>query len=338
MESLKNRLRGWAARHHAQILTYHGVLPADPLVQMSQHMSAASFAWQMAELAANFRCVPLSTLVADLRKGAIPPYTVSITFDDGYANNLSVALPILKKYKLPATVFLTAGYIGQDRLLWPERLGAMFAATRERSLTFNGQTLDLGTSHARSASYAAITRAFKGRSAEQIEHAMQAIARSADVPEEAIVSTRLYRDMRFMTWDDVRQLLRSGLIEIGSHTLSHRRLTTLSPDQARTEIRDSKQRIERELGEAGPVRWFAYPFGLRGGDFTDVHRQTAIEAGYEAILAASGGALTSQSDPHELPRVYMGSDMDRAAFRYHVHGGAALGDKPVSEWWGSAFR
>lgn len=336
--SLKNRIRGWAARHYAQILTYHSILPAEPPVPMSQHMSAATFEWQMAELAKSFRCVPLSTLLAELRKGEIPPYTISITFDDGYANNLTVALPILKKYKLPATVFLTAGYIGQDRLLWPERLGARLAATSERTLAFEGQTLDLGTSQSRSASYAAITRAFKGRSAEQIENAMQTIAKSTDVPDEAIINTQLYRDMRFMTWDEVRQLVHSGLIDIGSHTLTHRRLTTLTPDEARIEIQESRKRIESQLGAGRPVRWFAYPFGLRGGDFTDVHRQFAIEAGYEAMLAASGGALNSQSDPHELPRVYMGSDMDHAAFSYHVHGGAALGDKPVSQWFESAFK
>lgn len=336
MDMLKRRLRGWAARHHAQILTYHSVLPAEPPVRMSQHMSVATFAWQMAELAANFRCVSLSTLIEELRKGEIPPYTVCITFDDGFANNLSVALPILSKHRVPATVFLAAGYIGQDRLLWPERLGITFAVTRATTLTFDTERLDLGTAQARAASYAAITRMFKGRTAEEIERAMHTIAQLTDVPEEAIRGTRLYNDMRFMTWDAVRELARSGLIEIGSHTLTHRRLTMLAPEEARKEIQESKRRIERELGTN--VRWFAYPFGLRGGDFNDMHRQFAVAAGYDAIFAASGGALTAGADRQELPRVYIGSDMDRAAFRYHVYGGAALGDNPISAWLRSAFQ
>jgi peptidoglycan/xylan/chitin deacetylase (PgdA/CDA1 family) len=336
MDTLKRRLRGWAARHHAQVLTYHSVLPVDPPVRMSQHMSAATFAWQMAELAANFRCVSLSTLIAELRNGEIAPYTVSVTFDDGYANNLSVALPVLAKHRIPATVFLTAGYVGQDWLLWPERLGIILAATRATTLTFDTERLDLGTAQARAASYVALTRAFKGRTAEEIEAAMGAIAKLADVPEEAVRGARLYGDMRFMTWGEMRELVRSDLIEIGSHTLTHRRLTTLAPEEARKEIQESKRRIERELGTN--VRWFAYPFGGRGGDFNDMHRQYAVAAGYDAVFAASGGALTAGADRHELPRVYIGSDMDQAAFRYHVHGGAALGDHPISEWLHSVFR
>jgi len=112
-------------RREALIITYHGILPGKSDVYTDRNcVDAAMFDRQMAFMSRHYNVVPLPDIVEWLSSARkLPRYTAAITFDDGFRNNFTVALPVLKKYRLPATVFLATGFVySMDRVLWTVRV------------------------------------------------------------------------------------------------------------------------------------------------------------------------------------------------------------------------
>jgi peptidoglycan/xylan/chitin deacetylase (PgdA/CDA1 family) len=321
LSSIKRRIRNHLARRKAVILTYHGVLNSPLPFPLSQHVGVERFEWQMRYLAEHCLCVSLSRLLKEIRHGRIEPHSVAVTFDDGFRNNYTTALPILRRYGVPATIFLPAGYIGTDRLLWPEALACSLAASKGETLSLDGATLSLRTPADKVSVYQAITRHLKGYRADQVENFINDLRATLGLTPAESGCAAMQTQFEFLSWDEVRAMQRSGLIEIGSHSVHHRRLAHLSPDEARDEITESKRMLERELGEAP---YFAYPYGGRPQDFSDIHREMAIAAGYRAIITAMHGTVHAGSDPYELPRVYITCDTSDADFDYLIQGGAAF--------------
>jgi len=126
------------------------------------------------------------------------------------------------------------------------------------------------------------------------------------VPAVAYVTTALVGERldahpeRYATWDELRRVAASGLVEIGSHASTHRSLGRMDPREAREEVRRSREELEDHLGCA--VTSFAYPFGTRG-DFTPVTERVLAEAGYELAFNSMHGPIRPGMDPISLPRV-----------------------------------
>lgn len=321
LASMKRRLRSHLARHEAVILNYHGVLGARLPFSLSPHVGVEDFERQMRYLAEHCRCVPLSRLLEEIHHGRIAPHSVAVTFDDGFRNNYTNALPILRRYGVPATIFLPAGYIGTDRLLWPEALACYLAASDQETLALDGHALSLRTSTDKASAYRAITRRLKGYRADQVEDFINGLRATLGLTLAEPGPAAMRTQFEFLSWEEAHAMQRSGLIEIGSHSVHHRRLAQLSPDAARYEITESKRMLERELGEAP---YFAYPYGGRPLDFGDTHRDMAVAAGYRAIITAMHGTVQTGSDPYELPRVSITCDTTDADFDYLIQGGAAF--------------
>jgi hypothetical protein len=87
------------------------------------------------------------------------------------------------------------------------------------------------------------------------------------------------------------------------------------------EIVESRHQLEQRVGK---VSWFAYPYGGREDDFTDEHRNMAIQAGYEAIATCAAGTVNSETDLYELPRLSIGANISDEAFDYLLQGGTAF--------------
>lgn len=123
LDALKHRIRRFAGRKQALVLTYHSIQKSPLPFSVWHHLAEEHFEAQIAYLAANFRCVSLSALLAQLATGRIEPYSVAITFDDGFRDNASTAFPILLRHQVPATIFLTTEFVGNTQLLcrtiWP---------------------------------------------------------------------------------------------------------------------------------------------------------------------------------------------------------------------------
>ncbi len=280
-------------RQPLTILIFHRVLrETDPL--RPGEPAATSFARFMGFLARHFAVLPLREAVAQLQQGRLPKRACCITFDDGYADNLTVALPILETYSLPATVFVTTGYLDGGRMFNDTVIDAV-ARTREKTLDLQGIGLGdhvLSSVDERRAAVGAILETLKYRSPEQ---------READVTRlvELAKCGPLPNDI-MLTREQVAELARRG-VEIGGHTVSHPILTSVTDDRARDEMAVGKERLEAITGT--PVLTFAYPNGRPQRDYAACHVTMARELGFElAVSTAHGVGSPGGCDIFQLPR------------------------------------
>lgn len=283
------------------VLIYHRVLPApDPM--LPSEPDAATFAQQMDLLAQNFVVLPLREGVARLRQGQLPARAVCITFDDGYANNFTVALPILRERALPATVFVAPAYLDGGCMFNDMIFEACRAAPEELDLAdFGMGQLSLAGAPERIRAAQQIVDQWKYLPRqERQQRAEQLAERVGAAPHTGLM----------MTEQQVARMPHEG-IEIGAHTMTHPILARTQPDEARDEIVRSRRRLEDIIG--APVFSFAYPNGKPGRDYAREHVNIVREAGFELAVSTSWGTATAQSDPFQIPRI---APWDRHPLRY----------------------
>jgi len=273
------------------ILIYHRVHPRpDPM--FPGEVDAERFGWQMALLRRYCHPLPLATGVESLRQGSLPSRAVAVTFDDGYADNATVALPILQKHGISATFFIAAGFLNGGRMWNDSVIEAVRLAPGD---TLNTGPIGLGRlslagSGQRGAAASAILSAIKHRPPEQ---------RTALVSELCASVGAALPDDLMMTSDQVRALSAAGM-EIGAHTMTHPILRTLSAAAARHEIEQSRTVLEAIIG--GRVRAFAYPNGRPGDDYTERDRALVQSLGFAYAPSTRWGVASLQSDVFQLPR------------------------------------
>lgn len=273
------------------ILNYHRILEkADSLLDSDPDID--TFRWQMELLAKCFNVMPLHDALLALDAQRVPPNAVCITFDDGYRSTHDLALPVLKEFKLPATVFVTSGYVGQGSM-WNDRI---LEAVRH----FSGDHLDLRELGL--GLHMTKTRKDKKRTISRLTQ----VAKYLPPPQRSELIRRLehlsgdkHDPGIMLTPAMIRNLLHED-IEIGAHTVSHPILTSLDDNSARLEIEDGKKQLEAITGR--PVRFFAYPNGKTGLDFDERHVSMAREAGFSAAFTTAFGAATKAHDRFQLPR------------------------------------
>ncbi len=273
------------------VMIYHRVLvQPDPL--LPSEPDAATFASHMDLLARHFNALPLTEAVGRLRAGTLPARAVCVTFDDGYANNCEVALPILAARGIPATVFVAPGFLNGGRMFNDTIIEAVRRAPAELDLRgYDLGYFQLTDAAARIRAFEAIITKLKYRAPRDRVSMANAVAEQ--------VNARLPDDL-MMSDAQVRQLHRSG-IEIGAHTMTHPILRTVDVETARSEIIDSRRRLEEMLD--APVKSFAYPNGRPGADYAATHVALAREAGYDFAVSTAWGAATIRSDLFQIPRV-----------------------------------
>jgi len=279
------------ARARLSILIYHRVLPADDGFN-NWDVTAGEFESQMRAVAEQFSPLPLSEAVERLAARSLPARAVCVTFDDGYADNAEVALPILRKHRVPATFFIATGYLDGGRMFndtVTESIRAISKPTLDLASLGLG-TLVLDTVEAKRAAIARILPVLKYLPAPERE------AHAARLGEIAGISSR--RDL-MMREAQVRELHAAGM-EIGAHTVTHPILLNTAPEAARREIVESGRRLAEILRE--PVRLFAYPNGKPGVDYGAEHVQMVRDAGFAAAVSTGWGVATERSDRFQLPR------------------------------------
>lgn len=292
---LTKRLAGLASpagrRARLSILIYHRVL-SDPDAFNTWDVTASEFDLQMRALSEHFSPLPLSEAVERLAAKSLPARAVCVTFDDGYADNAEVALPILVKCSVPATFFIATGYLDDGRM-WNDTVIEAIRALAAPSLDLSPWalgTIALDTIEARRAAIAVILSALKYLPGPERE------ARAAHLAELAGIASQKNLMMRE---EQVRELHNVGM-EIGAHTVTHPILMNTAPEIARREIVDSGRRLAEILRQ--PTRIFAYPNGKPGLDYGPEHVRMVRDAGYSAAVATGWGVATARSDMFQLPR------------------------------------
>ena len=225
------------ARGRLTVLIFHRVrVSPDELFPNELH--AASFRERMAWVAALFNVIPLADAVSALAKGSLPRRALAITFDDGYADNYTVALPILRELNLHATFFVASGFLDGGRM-WNDTVIEAIRGTRAGELDFSAIGLDRIDVASRDAKTRAIGRllpALKYLASDERQTRVDAIA--------ALAGVALPQDL-MMSSDQLRALASSGM-GIGAHTVSHR----FSPASA-TPLRDARSRTGATRSKRG---------------------------------------------------------------------------------------
>lgn len=285
-------LAAWSmrrARHHT--LIFHRVLPTqDPL--SPGEPTAPWFETLVGTLAKRFEIIALDEAVRRARSGALSGRSLSITFDDGYADNYTVALPILRKFNAPATFFVASGFLDGGRMWNDSIIEACRHLPEGRFETGEEVTRDvaLGDWGSRRAAAQRLIGAWKHLPPEsRQQHVDRFAALADDLPNDLM-----------MTTEQLRDLADTSGVTIGGHTISHPILASLDNSQARSEIEGGKRSLEEKLQREISV--FAYPNGKYGQDYRDEHAQIVRNAGFRYAVATDWGTLSSTTDNCKIPR------------------------------------
>lgn len=274
------------------IFIFHRVHPTpDPLAPGEP--DAARFDAMLGFLRRWCHVLPLGDAVRRLRDGTLPPASASVTFDDGYADNLTIAAPLLAKHDIAATVFVAPGYLDGGRM-WND---TVIETIRE----FRGEVLDLtslglpavpvGTAERKRAAIETLLPLIKYRPLEERTVLADAIGRMAPaaLPRDLMLSSA-----------QLKTLAALPQITIGAHTRMHPILASIPAEQARAEIADSRRELETLVQR--PVDLFAYPNGRPGKDYREEHVQMVRSSGFRAAVSTAQGVADRIADPYQLPR------------------------------------
>jgi peptidoglycan/xylan/chitin deacetylase (PgdA/CDA1 family) len=207
-----------------------------------------------------------------------------------------MAYPILRRYGLPATIFLTTAYINQTDVPWNDKVAFALKATTQHFLVLQlpegNKQIDLRTTQNRLVALNEILWFLR-----TIPHSRK-LELLDDIFHQLKIHdfSTLYRSM--LSWDQVREM-RCNRIAFGAHTMTHPILKHAPRDTVEKEIRGSKEQIQKELDE--PVDLFAYPNGTRK-DFNESHKVILKELGFKAAFTTFGGLNTPNTDFFELRR------------------------------------
>ncbi|WP_077730194.1 polysaccharide deacetylase family protein [Methylocaldum sp. RMAD-M] len=281
---------GFGRKRKLSILIYHRVL-SEPDFMRRDEIDAHTFGWQMELLARSFNVLPLTEALDRLRLGDLPPRAVCITFDDGYADNATLALSILQRWNLPATFFIATGFLDGGRMWNDTVLESVRVLDDERlDLSSIGQGVHpIATPEDKARTGHALLNRLKHLPTRQRAEYVDHIASLAgNLPDNLMMSS-----------SQVKAMHAHGM-EIGGHTVNHPILANLSEEEARSEIGEGKAALEAIIQEK--IRFFAYPNGKPVKDYKRDQIAIVRDLGFQAAASTTRGVADSRSDIWQLPR------------------------------------
>jgi peptidoglycan/xylan/chitin deacetylase (PgdA/CDA1 family) len=283
----------------AAILMYHSVMP-DPAAQGDSlggivH-SEEQFRAQMDLLRRDYHPISLDDVVKKLKTGEpSPKHSVVVTFDDGYADNFEVAMPILNQLGIPATFYVTVDCVEQRRLPWPSRLRYAFRRT-EFSVWIDrrGNSWPLQNFDSRERAYLASCDECCQLSGQPQEEYVRRVEKQFGTAVSADSGSLM------MNYEQIRSLHRNGHI-VGSHTMTHPNMAYIGEHDAKTELAESKQRLEQAL--QAPVGHFSYPCPAMTPHWSEQTVAQSRLVGYDSAVTTNGGVTRCGDNPLALKRI-----------------------------------
>ena len=322
-------LQRYAEQMQLSVVTYHGVLPSGYDVTDLQldgsWVTPEMFRRQLRLLRSHYNVVsPSQVRLWCKGEGRLPPRAVLLTCDDGLANAVTDMLPILQEEGLPCLFFVTARSLAEEpSMLWYEELYLTLLQVPEGTIegTFCGipvkTYLNSSVAQRHSCWYGMVEILSKCDVEARLGFA-RAIRMKFGFSED----WRLHRvhqggsRFRLLTLAEIRRLLEAGM-DIGSHTVSHPKLSQLPAESSWKEIAESRCDLEKALGV--PVWSIAYPFG--GADSVSTRElRMAASAGYDCAFINFGGGFKRGTPWLAIPRVHVSLDTTLPEFDAHVCG------------------
>lgn len=319
------------------ILMYHRVLNLEH--SRENHLPAgmvtleSTFDKQMKYLKENFNVISLETLIACLKdKKNVPPHSVVLTFDDGWRDNYLWAFPILRKYNLTATIFLSTDYIDTSKMFWFQAVNFILASqilTPQKITEILNRFEQIPPEDKRSIVQSfAFVDLFIER-LKRIKPDLQENIIKEMIKESNLRLNGINRRRWMLDWGEIKEM-GENQISFGSHGHSHRILSYLDLTEIKKELSQSKTVIEEKT--KGLVNSFAYP----NGDFTFQIKELVKESGY--LCACAVGKTEKKWDEIDLfalPRVGIhegmstgiGGKFSKALFACHIAGFLIRGRK-----------
>jgi len=268
--------------HLPRIIMYHGF--CGPNEDVPRCVSANLFRRQLEYIKKHYQPLKLRDLVeARLRDGSYPRRAVVITVDDGYANFYHWAFPLLLEFEIPATIFIVSGLIDNNEWIWVDKV--MYLCDNARGVPI------LARKNRRS-----LFRALMRLPVAERDFRVKELVKQAKVP----IPAKPPLNYALMSWDQLREMADSGLIEIGSHSRTHPILAYVNAEDSWKELYTSRCLIQERLSI--PVQSFCYPNGMPG-DYRQDQVEMLRRAGYLCATLSYSGYVSSKSDIFKLPRI-----------------------------------
>jgi len=242
------------------------------------------------------------------------PWQVAITLDDGYADNITLGLPLFERFEAPVTWFVATRFVEQrDRLPWWD-LVELAVERCKGSLEWEsaGKTWrhDLGERSGREMFRDAQSRAFLGLTGADRDRHQQAL-------EQALGARLPLPANGFASLQDLSRAAESRWLQLGAHTASHINMAVSPENELRDELEECASKLRSWTGQE--IRWFAYPFGE--ARHRDARALAAVrEAGFAGAVTLDGGFVTPSSSRWELPRNNIWAGWDLRQIRRRLRG------------------
>lgn len=297
------------------ILMYHRIIRSDQAkrrVQAGMYVEPDTFERHILFLKKHFIIRALSEIFSksgeniELSDGKP---TCLLTFDDGWHDFYTDCFPILKAYGVPATVFLPTDFIGSENSFWTDRLSSLFGQRfKHQNVTASG-----AEKHLTMTPLARTLLGFKGSLESRLESAIALLKthRNEDIEKAITELSSIWglepkpQGRSFLSWEEVNEMRQTGLISFGSHTATHRILTTLQKEEVREELIKSKE----ELIAQKAVDTSFIPFSYPNGNYNEEIRQMVKNAGYSLAVTTKKGWNHKGLDPFSLKRFPIHQDI-----------------------------
>ena len=300
------------------LMTFHRAVPSDSWADLPNrdfHLDLGFVDRLLTHLrATGWSVVTVEEATERAARNAPGDRYVNFSVDDCYRDTAEHVVPLFRRHGVPVTLFVTTGIPDGTLPLWGTGLEVILS--ERRTVRHEGQDVDVSSAEQKRSAYARIAADWDGP---------QAGPRYAAFCEAHGYDAEQLHARNAISWEMLDRMAGDPLVEVGAHTISHPRVSALSPEEARHEIHGSRARLIERLGL--PVRHFAFPYG-RSADCGPRDFALARAAGFASASTTRKGLARGGCDPFELPRNTLnGSHRNLALVEAHLAGLTGLAAK-----------
>lgn len=288
------------------VLMYHGItISHNPVANFDhKHVEKEKFEEQLQYLKEYYELISLQDFMLWRQgKKKFQKPALMLTFDDGYKNCYTQLFPILKRYHIPAIIFLPTKYIGVKQPAWYDVPAWCIAQTEKQDITLHGKRLLLENEKQKIAALVQIKRMISNNMEQRNKIIQEIINQTGCDPE-----TCSDENFLFMNWNECKEMQQNN-IAFCSHSVTHTIMTTLVKEEVKMEVAQSKKEIEKQLKK--PCMAFVYPFGSNNLTIKNI----VSEEGYECAFTTTYGVNTLATSPFQLRRIALNNLYDLNIFK-----------------------